>query len=466
MKGDFTRFTFDPRKHYSRVLMQQGRVQLDADWNELVETQLHFLRALAVDLIGPHGGPGEGFKINPRKTLTEAFKNNFAITPGHYYVDGILCVHEMDTPDTAPFLHTAQQGFSADVFGDLKENEQYIVYLDVWERHVTYVEDEDENTIGIREVALRRPDTTTRTRIVWQVKCISITTTPTPDFKEKYGDFIALLAQPPGRVTALSSGQLRARAIKPSSGDPEPCLTSPEARYRGAENQLYRVEIHQEGTLGNATFKWSRENGAVIFPIEKLGRDNVTLAHLGHDTRFGLHPDDWVEIVDDDYVLQNRAEPLRQIKDIDPDTLQIMLKPSLSSTSTVGNDPTKHPLLRRWDQHTNVLKDGDVLIVEGDEDSAWIQLEDGVQIQFFPSPPGNPHIYRTGDYWLIPARVATGDVEWPGKPGKPQSLPPHGIVHHYAPLALISLDANGEVTVVPPNAANDDYRRTIKQIWS
>ena len=34
MKGDFTRFSFDPAKHYSGVRMQQGRVQLDADWNE------------------------------------------------------------------------------------------------------------------------------------------------------------------------------------------------------------------------------------------------------------------------------------------------------------------------------------------------------------------------------------------------------------------------------------------------
>ena len=34
MKGDFSRQTFDPKKHYSAVLMQQGRVQLDADWNE------------------------------------------------------------------------------------------------------------------------------------------------------------------------------------------------------------------------------------------------------------------------------------------------------------------------------------------------------------------------------------------------------------------------------------------------
>ena len=34
MKGDFSRQTYKKAKHYSGVLMQQGRVQLDADWNE------------------------------------------------------------------------------------------------------------------------------------------------------------------------------------------------------------------------------------------------------------------------------------------------------------------------------------------------------------------------------------------------------------------------------------------------
>ena len=37
--------------------MQQGRVQLDADWNEQADILLHYLRTLAADLIGPFGGP-------------------------------------------------------------------------------------------------------------------------------------------------------------------------------------------------------------------------------------------------------------------------------------------------------------------------------------------------------------------------------------------------------------------------
>ncbi|NJO59389.1 MAG: hypothetical protein HC836_14090 [Richelia sp. RM2_1_2] len=56
LRGDFTRDTFDPRKNFLRVLMQQGRVQVDADWNEQVSIILHYLQTLAEDLIGSHGG--------------------------------------------------------------------------------------------------------------------------------------------------------------------------------------------------------------------------------------------------------------------------------------------------------------------------------------------------------------------------------------------------------------------------
>ena len=52
-RGDFSRDSYDRSKRFSRVLMQQGRVQLDADWNEQNDILLHYLRSLTVDLIGP-----------------------------------------------------------------------------------------------------------------------------------------------------------------------------------------------------------------------------------------------------------------------------------------------------------------------------------------------------------------------------------------------------------------------------
>ena len=44
-----------------------------------------------------------------------------------------------------------------------------LVYLDVWQRHVTVLDDR-----LLREVALGGPDTTTRIKTVWQVKALPL----------------------------------------------------------------------------------------------------------------------------------------------------------------------------------------------------------------------------------------------------------------------------------------------------
>ena len=462
MKGDFTRLTFDPTKHYSRVLEQQGRVQVDSDFNEMNDIHRYFSRMLAADLIGPHGGPGNSFIIAAAKNENnQDVLRDFEVTLGHYYVEGILC------ENNGPLLFTKQPA-SPFGLGNLENGKKYLAYLDVWERHITPYEDEDEEKIGIREVALRGPDTATRAQVVWQVKCrfveetdINKLTAPEP---EGYTNFRKFLNE-----TALGSGQLRARAIKPQADD-EPCLISPDSRYRGAENQLYRVEIHKGGIAlpsddpgGSkvditkvATFKWSRENGSVIFPITDVSGKVISLRDLGRESRFGLRQDDWVEILNDDYILQNRAEPLLQIKDIDRDRMQVTLK--TSPTYPFDTDLAKHHFLRRWDQPSEATF---VVETKGDDDSSWLTLEDGVQIQF-PGTGKNDGVaasYRTGDYWLIPARVATGDVEWPGPPGNPRPRPPHGVEHGFAPLGIVSIDPGGKVTI------SKDLRREIKQLW-
>ncbi len=47
------RFTFDPLKRYSGVLMQQGRVQLDSDWNEEIDILRRRLHTTTLDIMGP-----------------------------------------------------------------------------------------------------------------------------------------------------------------------------------------------------------------------------------------------------------------------------------------------------------------------------------------------------------------------------------------------------------------------------
>jgi len=68
--------------------------------------------------------------------------------------------------------------------------------------------------------------------------------------------------------------------------------------------------------------------------------------------------------------------------------------------------------------------------------------------------------YRTGDYWMIPARTATSDVEWPGEASHPRWVTPHGITHYYAPLAKLNIDAAGAPQVL------QSYRRKAIQLWA
>ena len=105
MRGDFARLTFDPKKHYTGVLHQQGRVWLEADWNEDVYNRQHLLQQETRDIIGACGAPepGTGFMISPTPNPTsQSFDFLIAGGPGpqgRYYVDGILCELE-PTPFT------------------------------------------------------------------------------------------------------------------------------------------------------------------------------------------------------------------------------------------------------------------------------------------------------------------------------------------------------------------------------
>jgi hypothetical protein len=431
MKGDFSRFTFDPQKHFLRVLMQQGRVLLDADWNEQVAILLHNLHTLTRDLVGDFAGPRPepGFKIGKKEEQGKL--TDLTIGPGRYYVDGIpvealgenlsyVNQHAVDGTDRLP-------------------DPPYLVYLDVWERHVTCTEDE-----SIREVALGAADTGTRTKVVWCVRTESIGTRSAKIPKDVWDSWAEWEEtwQPKNR------GRLQAQAKEPkSSQDKDPCPISPTSGYRGLENQLYRVEIHSPGEADSASFKWSRDNGAVVFPIDHVDGNKVTVTHLGQDGRSTLNVDDRVEVVDDRLVLRGAVKPLRRVSDVDHDNLVVTLEGA--EALPAYKDSNLHPLLRRWDHKRPDKSDGCLAL----KTNEWLKIEKGIEVWF-----DKGHAYRTGDYWLIPARTATGDIIWRRNNGEPQAVGPDGIEHHYAPLAIVTLAPKGAINVT-------DLRRRIKDLW-
>lgn len=408
MKGDFSRLTFDPKKHYRRVLMQQGRVQVDADWNEQEAINQYRAEIEARDVIGRCGAPmhDAGFQI------TVNSKDELVIGKGRFYADGILCENDDDVAYLQqPDLPDAPKPADA-----LKTLPVGVVYLDVWERHLTALDDP-----RIREVALGGPDTATRSRVVWQVKILPIKpgTGAQPTCASKFGEWDTL--------TAPGSATLNARTQPPEADSP--CLIPPTAGYQRLENQLYRVEVHKGGALGEATFKWSRDNGSILTTIEKINAQEITVSDIGPDNVLGFANGQWVEVVDDGIELLGQPGPLIQIDNVDVTTRAVTLK-----SAPAGIDQTMHPKLRRWDSV------GELKVEAPATNDGWIVLEGGIQVHF---AAGN---YRTGDYWLIPARTATGEIEWPPfqiPNATPLPQPPAGIEHHYCRLALVQLGPNG-----------------------
>ena len=171
MKGDFSRLSFRARKHYSSVLSQQGRVWLDADWNEDVQDRQFLHDQQTVDVVGRTGTPepGTGFQITPN-TTQGAQPDDFLIgggagSQGHFYVDGLLCqlesgVSYRSQPDYPNPTRVTMPAQNAVVTA--------LVYLEAWQRLITYLEDPD-----VREVALGGPDSTVRLKTVAQVKVVA-----------------------------------------------------------------------------------------------------------------------------------------------------------------------------------------------------------------------------------------------------------------------------------------------------
>src|SRR5688572_18885621 len=167
MRGDTTRNTFRRLKHYRHVLRQQGRVDLDAEWNEQRDIDDHLRATTTADVLGPSAAPlhDAGFAITaPGGIVT--------IGAGRYYLAGLLA--ECDAAvalDAQPDL-PAGLPLVIDTNGDAVEpptDGVYIAELDVWTRHLTALDDSE-----MREIAVPVPDTTTRAKTVWQVRLVRV----------------------------------------------------------------------------------------------------------------------------------------------------------------------------------------------------------------------------------------------------------------------------------------------------
>ena len=221
MAGDYTRSTFDPINGYSGLHKQQGRVSLDAEFNEFEEILDRRSRAEMYDIVGQAVVPlatTTGFEI------TVSGGGQLQIGIGRIYVDGILaeCFGDLSNPNatvrndvlggvagSGPVLYNQQPFFYQPGYPALLGGSAInLVYLDVWQREVTVWEDD-----ALREPALNGPDTATRVQTAWQVKVLQ-TAAAADSCSQPPSAWAALIAPSTARLTAqaVPSGPPRGRA--------------------------------------------------------------------------------------------------------------------------------------------------------------------------------------------------------------------------------------------------------------
>jgi hypothetical protein len=460
MTFDLSRVRFDARRDFLGVVMQQGRVQLDSDWNEWVAELARRIQTGTLDTFNGSVVP----RITPNGFLIDASGGALTIGPGRMYVDGLLAENHGAPPEnweprlaeltgTGPIDYATQPYYPDPE--PLPGSGTHLVYLDVWQREVTPVIDPGliEQAIGV--------DTTGRIQTVWQVKLFAVgtdTTCGTAD--EDIDRWRAEIAPSAGRLTT-------------DTGDPvdEPslCEVPPQAGYRGLENQLYRVEVHTAGPVGTATFKWSRDNATVASRVTHISpsRERITVESLGRDDMLSFHEGDWVEVTDDWRELHGLPGELRRIAPVGGVdrtartlTLESALPDGLFPTGgQQATDPTRNTRVRRWDQsgqirrangleHTNVdtLTAGEIPIPPA---GTRLFLEHGILVEFDLAEDGGE--FHVGDFWCFAARTADASIEILDE------APPLGIHHHYARLAIVTFpdDETDCRTLWPPLAEGE-----------
>ena len=409
MKSDTTRRTHDRTKSYSGLVTQQGRVMLDADWNEGDAIRKYFERSAIRDTIGLAGTP-----ISPALPIggfVVSFSgSNLRIGAGHYYVDGILCEND----STINFQNQPVFPLAPDPEATVPTTGKFLVYLDVYEQFISCWDDENlsDPALGGREIS-------GRTKIIWRARLLSVTNPA------------ATCASEFARVLDTSNGTLASIAKAPVNT--ALCAPRADSSFRRTENQLYRVEVHAGGTLTSATFKWSRENGSVVSTGAVTGAKQITVDQIGRDQRLSFASGNWVEVTDLRRELLGKSGNLFEIDTINGN--DIVLK----TTITAADYDAVTMKVRRWESvgaQTIAAWKGastDQPVASGAPGfGTYVQLEDGVWVRMSGST------FNEGDHWEIPARTITGDVMWPkDSSGNPVLFSKAGILHSFAPLAIV-----------------------------
>ncbi|HEX6086065.1 MAG TPA: DUF6519 domain-containing protein [Thermoanaerobaculia bacterium] len=259
MASDKARVTFDEARRYRSVVMQQGRVTLEADWNEQAQIDDEELRHDLRDIIGPYGTPDNGFAIG-------VANNNITIGHGTMYVGGLRAFLP-ERADKTPYPFSPQPDWTLPDQAQRPPRE--LIYLELTEQEISAVEDK-----ALLEPALGGPDTAQRLRIMQRVRR---TATSADNCVDAWSDFLSTKEFDPDQMMFTSRSRLQV-GFSGQGLKPDPCDPAADPGYLGAENQLIRVAI--AAPAANATQQrvlWGYDNASFLYRVTSYDATAKTL---------------------------------------------------------------------------------------------------------------------------------------------------------------------------------------------
>lgn len=457
MASDRARISYDPTRKWRGLVAQQGRVTVEADWNEAATIDAAQDRAVTRDVVGPVGSPDGGYLVKVgQPSSPPAATADLTVGKGTLYLGGerLDLQADVDVDDQADWLdplsgtlwvapEPAQQSPPA------ADNE--LVYLLAIEQEVSAREDP-----ALADVALGGPDTMQRLRVLQRfVRWPTKSDTCRAAWSEVQAAWGKIgLNLNPTTMRLKSSARLRVGFVT-DAVPPSPCQPVATGGYLGAENQLIRVQIASVNADGVPTIVWGYDDATFLYQLSQTAPDNsghviLTLANAPVDS---YH-----------YPVSGQAvELLRDAASLTPDdpsahsgyiaaaagsvfTVSQGYNASTGTVAISGNLPAGYQnanqlYLRVW-QGTMLAPAGTAVTLSG------AGANTGVAVTL-SSTDG---VFHPGDFWCFALRPSVPSLIYPARYGEaPQ--PPEGARVLACPVAMVTRPAQGAASVsscIPP----------------
>jgi len=276
MGSDRARVSYDPSRKWRGLVAQQGRVTVEADWNEAASIDAERDRAATLDIVGPVGTPG-GYAVTATAgSPVSSTPGDLTVGPGTLYLGGERLdldaqVDLSNQPDwldqTTDTLWVAPAPLPASPPASVTNE---LVYLLAIEQEVSALEDP-----ALSDVALGGPDTMQRLRILqhfvrWPTQCTNCTAAWSEI--EKAWETIGLnLDATSMRLDSTAALQVGFVTEPPP---PSPCEPAATSGYLGAENQLIRVQITSVDSAGVPTIVWGYDDATFLYQLVLAAPDS------------------------------------------------------------------------------------------------------------------------------------------------------------------------------------------------